>query len=113
MSVEVQERPVGAPTPQMPPAPTPDAPTPTAPAAAPVAAARARPRIFSRRVLLPVAAVVVLGAAIFGFNTYREGQLYVSTENAQLTGQPVQVGSMNAGRVVTIPPAIGSVVHKG
>jgi membrane fusion protein (multidrug efflux system) len=37
----------------------------------------------------------------------------VSTENAQLTGQPVQVGSMNAGRVVAIPPPIGSVVHKG
>ena len=110
MSVEVQERPVGAPLPQQPPMSIPSAPPP---APAPVAAARTRPRIFSRRVLLPVAAIVVLGAAIFGFNTYREGQLYVSTENAQLTGQPVQVGSMNAGRVVSIPPAIGSVVHKG
>jgi multidrug resistance efflux pump len=87
------------------------------PAAAPTeaspAATRPRPRIFTRRVLLPIAAVVVVGAAIFGFNTYREGQLYVSTENAQLTGQPVQVGSMNAGRVVAILPAIGSVVRKG
>ena len=62
---------------------------------------------------MPIAAIVVLGAAVFAFNAYREGQLYVSTENAQLTGQPVQVGSMNAGRVVAIPPSIGSVVHKG
>jgi multidrug resistance efflux pump len=60
-----------------------------------------------------VAAIVVVAAAVFGFNTYREGQLYVSTENAQLTGQPVQVGAMNAGRVEAIMPNIGGIVHKG
>jgi multidrug resistance efflux pump len=64
-------------------------------------------------VLLPVLAVVLIAAALFGFNTYREGQLYVSTENALLTGQPVQVGSMNAGRVESIVPSIGSSVRKG
>src|SRR4030088_188040 len=98
MSVEIQERPVGAPAPtQMP-------PPAAAPSEASPAARRARPRIFSRAALLPLAAVVVVGAAIFGFNTYREGQLYVSTENAQLTGQPVQVGAMNAGRGESIAP---------
>jgi multidrug resistance efflux pump len=50
---------------------------------------------------------------VFGFNAYREGQLYVSTDNAQLTGQPVQVGSMNAGRLESIAPSIGSSVRKG
>ena len=39
--------------------------------------------------------MIVIAAALFGFNTYREGQLYVSTENALLTGQPVQVCFMN------------------
>jgi multidrug resistance efflux pump len=39
--------------------------------------------------------------------------LYVSTDNAQLTGQPVQVGAMNAGRVESIAPSVGTTVHKG
>ena len=52
-------------------------------------------------------------AAIVAFNMFREGQLYVSTDNAQLTGQPVQVGAMNAGRVDAILPSIGATVHKG
>jgi multidrug resistance efflux pump len=79
----------------------------------PAAATRTRPRIFSRAVLLPLAAVILIAAGAFGYNSYREGQLYVSTENALLTGQPVQVGSMNAGRVESILPSIGSTVHKG
>jgi multidrug resistance efflux pump len=83
------------------------------PEAGPAPAARRRPAFLTRRVLLPVAAVVLIVAAVFGFNAYREGQLYVSTENAQLTGQPVQVGAMNAGRVESITPSIGSAVHKG
>jgi multidrug resistance efflux pump len=52
-------------------------------------------------------------AAVVGFNAWRDGQLYVSTDNAQLSGQPVQVGSMNAGRVTAILPGIGASVHKG
>ncbi len=85
----------------------------TLPEVAPAPAARRRPAFLTRRVLLPVAAVVLIALAVFAFNTYREGQLYVSTENAQLTGQPVQVGAMNAGRVESITPSIGSAVHKG
>jgi multidrug resistance efflux pump len=44
---------------------------------------------------------------------YRDSLLYVSTDNAQLTGQPIQVGSMNAGRVEAIFPTVGSRVHRG
>jgi hypothetical protein len=93
----------------------PDAPVA---AAAPDAAAEApapggRRRLMNRRVLLPVLAVILIAAGVFGFNAYREGQLYVTTDNAQLTGQPVQVGAMNAGRVDTIMPSIGATVHKG
>jgi multidrug resistance efflux pump len=87
---------------------------PTAPIAAEaVLAPRRRPAFLTRRVLLPVLGVVVVIAAVFGYNAWRDGQLYVSTDNAQLSGQPVQVGSMNAGRVVAILPSIGSTVHKG
>jgi len=79
----------------------------------PAPAARRRPAFLTRRVLLPVAAVVLVAVAVFAFNAYREGQLYVSTDNAQLTGQPVQVGSMNAGRLESITPSIGASVRKG
>jgi len=76
-------------------------------------ASRRRPKIFTRRVLLPVLLIIVLAVGFFAFNAIREGELYVSTENAQLSGQPVQVGAMNAGRVDAIMPNIGDSVHKG
>jgi multidrug resistance efflux pump len=112
---ETNGRPASPPVPEHAPSPEPEKVAPVAvPVAEPaVAAPRRRPRLLTRRVLLPLAAVVLIAAAIFGFNTYREGQLYVSTDNALLTGQPVQVGSMNAGRVEAIMPGIGSSVHKG
>jgi multidrug resistance efflux pump len=76
-------------------------------------AKRRRPAFLSRRVLLPILAVILIVAAFFGFNAWREGTLYVSTDNAQLSGQPVQVGAMNAGKVESIAPSIGAAVHKG
>jgi multidrug resistance efflux pump len=64
-------------------------------------------------VLLPVLAVIIIIAALFGFNVWQQGQIYVSTDNAQISGQPVQVGSVNAGRVDTILPNVGDQVHRG
>jgi multidrug resistance efflux pump len=64
-----------------------------------------------RRVPLILAPIVLGLAAAVGFSMYREGVQYVSTDNAQLTGQPVQVGSMNAGRVEIINVSVGSAVH--
>jgi multidrug efflux pump subunit AcrA (membrane-fusion protein) len=64
-------------------------------------------------VLLSIAALVLIVAGTVAYNIYRDSQLYVSTDNAELTGQPIQVGSMNAGRVEAILPTIGSRVHRG
>jgi multidrug resistance efflux pump len=75
--------------------------------------ARPRRRVNVRRLLIPIGAVLLIAAAAFGVNAYREGQMYVSTDNAQITGTPVQVGSMNAGRVRSISTTVGSPVHKG
>ncbi len=87
---------------------------PTAePATVPPPTPRRRPRIFSRRVLLPLLVVILLIAGFIGFNAWRDGETYVSTDNAQLSGQPVQVGSMNAGKVDSIAPNIGDAVRKG
>jgi multidrug resistance efflux pump len=85
----------------------------SAPAPALAPARRRRLGFLNRRVLLPVLAVVVIVAAVVGFSIYRDSQLYVSTDNAQLSGQPIQVGAMNAGRVDSIAPSIGATVHKG
>jgi multidrug resistance efflux pump len=100
---DVVARPAGLPGPE----------AATTVAEAPAPAARRRPALLTRRVLLPVLAVVLIVVALFGFNAYREGLLYVSTDNAQLSGQPVQVGSMNAGRLESIAPSIGASVRKG
>ena len=123
MSVQVQgpqQRP--AVEPAMPsdgasrPAPPPPGPTQvtTAPmATAPQASARRRPAFLTRRVLLPVVVVVLIVVGVFAIDAWRESSLYVSTDNAQLSGQPIQVGAMNAGKVDAIMPTIGATVHKG
>jgi multidrug resistance efflux pump len=91
----------------------------TAIASEPVPAGNALPAgVTSRRrllrlVVLPAVLVVLLIAAVVGINVYREGQQYVSTDNAQVSGQPIQVGAANAGRVAAVGVKIGDPVSKG
>ena len=66
-----------------------------------------------RRLILPIGAAAVVIGAVIGISMYRDSQMYVSTDNAQLTGTPVQIGAMNAGRVESVLPTVGSTVHKG
>jgi multidrug resistance efflux pump len=66
-----------------------------------------------RRLVLPIGGVALVAALAFGGSMYRQSQMYVGTDNAQLTGTPIQVGSMNAGRVESVLPTVGSSVHKG
>jgi multidrug resistance efflux pump len=109
MSIEVEDPPIA-------PAAARAAREPLGPEAAvePEAPApRRRPALLSRKVLVPLGGVIVLLVAAYGFTAYRDGQRFVTTENAQLTGQSVQVGAMNAGRVDAILPQIGATVHKG
>jgi multidrug resistance efflux pump len=72
-----------------------------------------RRRSLFRRMLLPLAVVVVLIAAVVAFNVYLDGTLYVSTDNAAVSGQPVPVGPTEAGRVVEVDVTIGNTVQKG
>jgi multidrug resistance efflux pump len=67
----------------------------------------------TRRFLIAVVVVIAVVVGLIGFNAWRESNLFVSTDNAQLSGQPVQVGAMNAGKVDAIMPGIGATVHKG
>jgi multidrug resistance efflux pump len=63
--------------------------------------------------LLPVLAVVLASVAVVAFTMWRDAQLYVSTDNAQLTGEPVTVGAMNAGAVVAVLVKVGDRVSRG
>jgi multidrug resistance efflux pump len=85
-----------------------------APAAGQPAGGRAPDRAARvRRIVLPILLVFLLGGIGFGINYYWESIHYVSTDNAQITGQPVQVGALSAGRVVALDATVGTPVHRG
>jgi len=65
-----------------------------------------------RRVLFVVLPILLLVGGFVGYETYRESVLYVSTDNAQVAGQPVQVGSTNSGRVARVAVRLGSAVRR-
>jgi multidrug resistance efflux pump len=77
--------------------------------------ARRTPRRLPIRwlLLIPILLVVLVGGTTIVINLYRDDQLYVSTDNAQVSGQFVSVGAMNAGRVDTIYVSVGDPVRKG
>jgi multidrug resistance efflux pump len=94
------------------PAPPPEAPTgppaPTPDAATEAPARRGRVRL----ILLPIVALIVAVGAWQGYEYWWNGQHYVSTENAQVSGQQVQVGSMNAGRLTEVDARVGGTVRR-
>jgi hypothetical protein len=76
--------------------------------------ARVKPRRrLLRRLIVPVLAVVLIVGGVVGFNVWNQAQLYVSTDNAQIQGDPIQVGSMNAGRVDAVNVKVGDHVEQG
>jgi multidrug resistance efflux pump len=82
--------------------------------AVPAVFPQTRSRRGPRRMILPIVLVgIVFGASYYGWDAYQNNTLYVSTDNAQLTGQPVQVGPTSAGRVGALNVSVGATVHKG
>jgi multidrug resistance efflux pump len=66
-----------------------------------------------RRTLLVAGGVVVLALlVIFGYRYYYTGQHYVSTDNALVTGDLVQVAPTNGGRVSNLKVEIGDIVKQ-
>ncbi len=70
-------------------------------------------RRFPKKLLLPLALILVVGAGIVGYRYWEIAEYYVSTDNAQVAGSLVQVGSMNAGRVDALNVDIGDKVQQG
>jgi len=67
----------------------------------------------ARLVILPLLLIVLAAASYFGYGYYQDQMLYVSTDNAYVTGALIQVGSLNAGRVSEVSVDIGQHVMAG
>lgn len=74
-----------------------------------------RPKGRRKRLLLlvPILLVAVATGLLFGYRYWYESTYFVITDNAQVTGDLVQVGSMNAGRIVASRLEIGAPVRAG
>jgi multidrug resistance efflux pump len=73
-----------------------------------------RPRWNRRRLLLlvPILSLVGLVALVITLRFWYESTYFVMTDNAQVTGDLVQVGSLNAGRVVEASLEVGQQVQR-
>jgi multidrug resistance efflux pump len=63
--------------------------------------------------LLAVLLVVGVAATAIGYHFWYESTYFVVTDNAQVTGDLIQVGSLNAGRIVATRHEVGQPVQAG
>jgi len=60
--------------------------------------------------------LAIVGASIFGFEQWSKSDLsgrFVSTNNAQVVADLIQVGSINAGRIIDMDVDVGTSVMEG
>ena len=81
------------------PAAAPENPTPASAAPAPARKAKSPRR---RGVKWIIAAIVIVIAAIFGFRYWREASLYVTTENAYVGANQVEIAAQVTGPVTKV-----------
>ena len=72
----------------------------------------------SRYLILGAAGLIlaIIGASIFGFDQWSKSDLsgrFVSSNNARVVADLVQVGSINGGRIVAMDVDVGSTVMEG
>jgi multidrug resistance efflux pump len=69
--------------------------------------------MMNRRAILGIGGgAVLIIAGVLGFRMYYNGQHFVSTDNALITGDMVQVSSTNPGRISSEQVDVGDVVKK-
>ena len=58
-------------------------------------------------------ALVIVGGSLFGYRSWYNSSHFVSTDNAKVVADLVQVGSLNAGRILRMEVDLGSPVTEG
>ena len=108
------------PRPAAPPAPpvevphngTAEATRPAGAAPAPPAAPRRRGSALRWLALAVLACLALGGGAIVGYRYWYDSVHFVSTDNAQIAGDLIQVGSLNAGRIGEVVYDVGAQVRQ-
>lgn len=103
-----------APAPVLAPTPAPNGHSRPAAAAATLEATK-KPGSKRRRLflLVPILLVILVVAGVLGYRYWYDSTYFISTDNASVTGDLVQVGSLNAGRIVAAKVEIGRTVQAG
>jgi multidrug resistance efflux pump len=63
--------------------------------------------------LVPILTIALVATTLLGYRYWHETTYFVSTDNASVTGDLVQVGSLNAGRIVATRVDVGRPVREG
>jgi multidrug efflux pump subunit AcrA (membrane-fusion protein) len=63
--------------------------------------------------LIPILLTALVVTLLLGYRYWYESTYFVSTDNASVTGDLVQVGSLNAGRIVATRVDVGRQVREG
>lgn len=84
----------------------------SAPPAEPVVDSKPRGRRIPMAMVLPILLIVLAAGGYFGYQYWLNQQLYVYTDNAQIAGDLIQVGAVNAGRIESVNVDIGSSVQQ-
>lgn len=63
--------------------------------------------------LFPILTLALVATTVLGYRYWYETTYFVSTDNASVTGDLVQVGSLNAGRIVATRVDVGRPVREG
>ena len=72
--------------------------------------ARKRRRLL---ILAPILLVALVAGGIMGYRYWYQSTYFIATDNASVTGDLVQVGSLNAGRIVATRVDVGRPVRAG
>jgi multidrug resistance efflux pump len=75
------------------------------------------PRVRNKRkrlfLLIPILLIAISASIVLGYRFWYETTYFVSTDNASVMGDLVQVGSLNAGRIVAVRAEVGRPVRQG
>ena len=64
-------------------------------------------------ILLSVLALIIVGGSLFGYRSWYNSAHFVSTDNAKIVADLIQVGSINAGRILRMDVDVGTPVTEG